>query len=161
MSVTKNNHYIPCLWSAYWNANYFNTGGILLRARDQVIFSLNIPSKKILQHKVENIFFEKRMGLADLNKQEVIEYLKRNRIEYDETELKDDLTWDFENFFTMMDTSSEKILKKLFQQGKSRRWKRKLNWAGLFILFNLETITHLIRHLIPSTCLVDLNLKCF
>jgi hypothetical protein len=130
MSVTKNNHYIPCLWSAYWNSNYYNSGGSSLKAREQVVFSLNIPRKKILQPKVENVFFEKRMGLADLNKQEVIEYFKRNGMEYNESELNDDLTWDFENFFTIMDASSEKVLKKVISTGKIETLEEKaeLGW---------------------------------
>lgn len=101
-----------------------------MRARDQLVFSLNIPSKKILQPKVENIFFEKRMGLADLNKQEVIEYFKRNGMEYDESELNDDLMWDFENFFTIMDTSNEKVLKKIISTEKIETLEEKaeLGW---------------------------------
>lgn len=101
-----------------------------MKAREQVVFSLNIPSKKILQSKVENIFFEKRMGLADLNKQEVIEYFKRNRVQHDESELNDGLIWDFENFFTMMDTSSERILRKVISTGKIETLEEKaqLGW---------------------------------
>lgn len=117
MSITKNTHYIPCLWSAYWNSNYFYSTSKSLQARKQVVYSLNIPSKKILQPKVENLFFEKRMGLADLNKEEVIKYYKRNGMMYDETQMSGNLTWDFENFFTLMDASSEKVLTKVIRTG--------------------------------------------
>ncbi|WP_179009704.1 DUF4238 domain-containing protein [Winogradskyella forsetii] len=88
MSITKKNHYNPCFWTAYWNHDYYHNHEYRksANARNQKIQSLNLKGNKILPSKTEDVFFEKRMGLANVSENEVL---------------------DFENFFT----TSENLIK--------------------------------------------------
>ena len=89
MTITKKNHYNPCLWTAYWNYNYYHNIDYRKSTspRIQRIKSLNLKADKIICTTTEKVFFEKRMGLAEVSENKVI---------------------DFEDFFT----SSENLVKK-------------------------------------------------
>jgi hypothetical protein len=80
------------------------------------------------------------MGLADLNKDEIIDYCKRNDIEYDENETDGDFVLDFENHFTMMDTSIEPILKKIITSSEIETLEEKA-FLGWFI-YTLQLRNH-------------------
>ena len=81
MGITKKNHYNPCFWTAFWNPEYLDasrSGETLdTKPREQVIYSLNLKSNKILRLKTENIFFDKGAGLATITRDNALDYCKR------------------------------------------------------------------------------------
>lgn len=82
MPITKDNHYNPCFWTAYWNFDYYNqskcNSNLKRKPRDEVVYCLNLKSNSILKLKVRNVFFEKNAGIARISKQEMLEYCKTN-----------------------------------------------------------------------------------
>lgn len=69
-NITQRNHYNPCFWTAYWNSEYYSSAlssSSGLNPRDQVVFTLNIKSNKIYQTSVDNVHFDKGIGLAEIS----------------------------------------------------------------------------------------------
>lgn len=77
---------------------------------------LNLRSNKILCQKTDNVFFEKKAGIATITKEEALEYCRRFlpdqyedlRIYYDKD--PSDLIIDFENHFTGLEDSYKESL---------------------------------------------------
>jgi hypothetical protein len=82
MKFTKRNHYNPCFWTAHWNPTYFEraiTSGVDgLTARDQRVYALNVKSNKIYETTVDNLHFDKDMGVAEVTPADAMEFCKRN-----------------------------------------------------------------------------------
>jgi hypothetical protein len=97
MSITKKNHYNPCFWTAYWNYQYYHNEEYRREnsPRIQKIYSLNIKADNIFPQTTEKVFYEKRMGLAKIN---------------------DDAILDFEDFFTTHENLPKKVLIKVIEQ---------------------------------------------
>jgi hypothetical protein len=69
LEITKRNHYNPCFWIAFWNPEYFQsalTSSTNLDPREQAVYSLNIKSNKIYSTNVDNVHFDKNIGLAEI-----------------------------------------------------------------------------------------------
>lgn len=119
MTLTKKNHYIPCFWSAYWNLNYLNKKRENLEyignkpVRKTNIFSLNIKSNNIFPTTVENVFYQKKSGIAFISPEKINEYSLDNSSELYSKDLKHGLEWDFENHFSIMEESYKEHLEKL------------------------------------------------
>lgn len=70
MNPTKRNHYNPCFWTALWNEAHYArvisraSGG--LSPRSQSVSALNVRSGKVYTTTVENVHFDKNLGLADI-----------------------------------------------------------------------------------------------
>jgi len=107
--MTRNNHYNPCFWTAYWNNEYYavriNNGSI--QSRDVLLHYLNFNSDKIYVDKAKNIHFEKDLGIINFTIEEALKSFKyRDKNEYNRLRnifsenLKEKYRWDFENFFT-------------------------------------------------------------
>ncbi len=125
MPITKDNHYNPCFWTAYWNSEYYfkkkNDPNFKGKAREQVIFSLNLKSNKILSTKVDNVFYEKGSGIARITKKEMLDYCKRNvPSEYQDVsdyyeKNPQDTFIDFENHFTGIENVIRDVLESIIK----------------------------------------------
>lgn len=88
-SFTKRNHYNPCFWVAYWNEEYFRAATAStetkLKPRDQTIFTLNIRANKVVRTTVDNVHFDKGLGIAEIAPDSMKDFCKRRfPSEYDE-----------------------------------------------------------------------------
>lgn len=142
MSITKNTHYNPCFWTALWNYDYYvafkNDNHNKLKARNQVIYSLNLKSEKIIKTNIDNTFYEKYTGIADLSVDNMLKYCKK-RFPEEYNELKDkienteDLRIDFENYFSLFENDfGYKTLLGLNKKGKIDSLREK-TYISLFV----------------------------
>ena len=69
LEITKRNHYNPCFWTAFWNPEYYQSALVSSAKRDpreQIVYSLNIKSNRIYSTNVDNVHFDKNIGLAEI-----------------------------------------------------------------------------------------------
>ena len=121
MTLTEKNHYNPCFWTAYWNFEYLREKRINPSIRQNVreikVDTLNLKSNKLLICKTENIFYQKKAGIAVLSEEGINKSFERmfpnENIKNDDENLNNSII-DFENHFTMLEetykTSLEKII---------------------------------------------------
>lgn len=141
MPITKKNHYIPCLFTAFWNFDYYSnqTTRESQKARKQIIYSLNIKSNKILTTTTENVFYEKGMGIADVTHESALDFAKRNNplefknVLHAKKSEYDDLVIDFENFYTAMDNIYESPIKEIILKNNIENISDK-TWIASFII---------------------------
>ncbi len=82
MKLTKRNHYNPCLWTAFWNRDYYEA--VLrgtsddLTARDQDVYTLNVRADSIYSTNVNNVHFEKNFGVAKITQEAAKKFCKRH-----------------------------------------------------------------------------------
>jgi hypothetical protein len=80
MEFTKRNHSNPCFWTAYWNLEYYNykvhKTPIELLARQQEVFSLNVKSDKIISTPVNNVHYDKNLGVAEITPESAKKFCK-------------------------------------------------------------------------------------
>ncbi|MFX1587993.1 MAG: hypothetical protein ACFFC1_07550 [Promethearchaeota archaeon] len=112
---TIKNHYNPCFWTACWNYNYYqallNGNSKDYKAREQEVHILNLKTGKILKNKVENIHFDKKLGVAEITPETLSDFYRRNYpLEY--VKLRESLKqntesvyFDFEDILTGMENS--------------------------------------------------------
>lgn len=115
MTPTKRNHYNPCFWTAYWNPAYFDLArrGEQHKAspRHQKVSVLNIKSNKIYQQSVENLHFDKGMGIAEITPEAAKDFCRRHHpAEYEQfcknmESHPETLYLDFENILTGLEGS--------------------------------------------------------
>ena len=82
MKPTKRNHYNPCFWTAVWNSAYYDafingSRGDLI-PREQIVNALNVKSNKILVAKVDNVHFDKNLGVAEITSEGAKQFCKRH-----------------------------------------------------------------------------------
>ena len=82
MQPTKKHHYNPCFWTAHWNPQFLE-GALkgerdLARARNQQVFALNVKSNKVYRTSVENVHYDKSMGVAEITPEAAKDFCKRN-----------------------------------------------------------------------------------
>lgn len=115
MDITKRNHYNPCFWTAHWNPAYLEramlgTAGEL-RARDQRVFALNIKSGRIYETVVNNVHYDKDIGIAEITPEKARDFCKRNFPEQYEQFCQDmdsrpeTVYMDFEDILSGMETT--------------------------------------------------------
>jgi hypothetical protein len=77
----KRNHYNPCFWTALWNQQFFTdfcagkTGHG--RAREQLVFTLNVRSNKIFKTQVQNLHYDKGLGVAEITAASMLDFCQR------------------------------------------------------------------------------------
>jgi hypothetical protein len=80
-NFTKRNHYNPCFWTAYWNPSYFDSimagKPVEGKVRDQKVFTLNIHADKVCLTKVDNVHFQKDLGVAEITPESMKRYYER------------------------------------------------------------------------------------
>ncbi len=81
MKLAKRNHYNPCFWTALWNEDYYERTAKNLNhplpARDHVVHALNVKSGQIHKSKVENIHYDKNLGIAEISKTAAEKFAKK------------------------------------------------------------------------------------
>jgi len=81
MTLTKKNHYNPCFWTAIWNASYYDRfvrgEERNLKARDQVVAALNVKANKIFTRSVNDIHYDKNLGIAEITKDSAESFAER------------------------------------------------------------------------------------
>jgi hypothetical protein len=82
MNLAKRNHYNPCLWTAHWNQHYYQCAiagaADSLSARQQRVFALSVKSGKIFEVAVENIHFDKHLGIAEISREQAEGFARRH-----------------------------------------------------------------------------------
>jgi hypothetical protein len=72
---TKRNHYNPCFWTACWNPDFLGAVMNDLKkqgdARQQTVYSLNLRSNIIRQTTVDDVFFQKNLGIAKISPESI------------------------------------------------------------------------------------------
>ncbi len=82
-TFTKRNHYKPCFWTALWNPVYFHIqafregGSAPGRAREQVVHTLNLRSDAFYPTTVENVHYEKNLGVAPMTSESMKAFCRR------------------------------------------------------------------------------------
>lgn len=113
-----------------------------MRSRNTKIFVLNLRSNKILFQKTDNVFFEKKAGIAKITRAEALEYCRQFfpgqyeelRSYYDKN--PSDLIMDFENHFTGLEDSYKDSLEELIINQKIAGIVHKTE-ISFFIAFQL------------------------
>ena len=81
MRLTKRNHYNPCFWTALWNKDYhkrmMKNLAHPMPARNHVVHSLNVKSGKIHKSKVEEIHYDKNLGIAEISREDAECFVKK------------------------------------------------------------------------------------
>jgi len=81
MNLTNRNHSNPCFWTAFWNRTYLANAiagsPVSLRAREQTVFSLNVRADKILETSVDDVHFDKGIGIAEITPDAMKRFCKR------------------------------------------------------------------------------------
>ena len=82
MKLAKRNHYNPCLWTAHWNPEYYRCAmegtSDSLSARQQRVYALSVKSGTIFKTTVENIHFDKHLGVAEISREEAEDFARRH-----------------------------------------------------------------------------------
>ena len=89
MEITKRNHYNPCFWTALWNPTYYNSfikgKARNINSRMQFVYALSVKSDSIFRSKVDNIHFDKNLGVAEITLDNMKKFVNRHRPEeYDD-----------------------------------------------------------------------------
>jgi len=80
MQLTKRTHSNPCAWTAYWNTDYYKcalSDRKLPSAREQKIYSLNVKADKIIPQSVENIHYDKLIGISEISPETIQDFCKK------------------------------------------------------------------------------------
>ena len=158
MQITKRNHYNPCFWTAYWNSSYYSKalkGDISLDARKQVVFTLSVKANKILKIKVEDVHYEKSLGIAEMTPDAIKDFCKRNFPEKYESICKyvqdhpETLYLDFENFFSGVEnTQIYRVLPTIISKQRVDTEEERTNLACFVYMHDFRchaTMTSLIQ----------------
>src|SRR5687768_9279749 len=127
-------HYIPCFWSAFWNEDYYHgfLSGQVAKARSQRVDCLNLRADKLFTTTVENVFYEKHVGLADLKNEDVLEFTKRyfpeETLEFDPND-SGEYFLDFENFFSTQEDLQKETLFEVVKTQEISDLKQKTEMA--------------------------------
>lgn len=81
MTFTKRNHYNPCFWTAHWNAEYHRVavaGAQTSAARTQRVHELSVKSDKVFESTVENVHYDKHLGVAEITREAAEDFVRRN-----------------------------------------------------------------------------------
>ena len=149
MKITKKNHYNPCFWTAYWNPQYYNSvlsnTNCSLDPRKQKIYSLNIRANNILDTTIENVHYEKHLGIAKITSDSAKKYCRKYYPEgYNELsklfeENPNSLFLDIENIFTSLEQNEAyKILLSVIKKNKIENSDEKIFLSSFIILHNLR-----------------------
>ncbi|MBI2279198.1 MAG: DUF4238 domain-containing protein [Bacteroidetes bacterium] len=154
MSVTINNHYNPCFWTAFWNTSYLNQKRANKKPnkkpREQEIYSLNLKSGKLLPSKTQNVFYQKKANLASINQKEGLDYCKRTSTEmydniksYYEEHPESSYFIDFENHFTAYENLYKDHLENVITKQKIETIEEKTILSFFILIQIIRNHNHL------------------
>jgi hypothetical protein len=149
MSITQKTHYNPCFWTALWNENYYsqisNNPDLKKRCRNQLIYSLNLKTDKVLHCKVENVHYENKLGISEIKPEDAKEYCRSVfPNSYDELctyydKNPNNLVLDFENVFSGVEDSPayRSLMDVAINHGISTK-EDKANLAAFIVMHNMR-----------------------
>lgn len=80
-TFTRRNHYNPCFWTALWNPAYFQAfregASAPGSAREQVVHTLNLRGDAVYPTTVENVHYEKNLGVAPMTPESMKSFCRR------------------------------------------------------------------------------------
>lgn len=110
MKFTRRNHYNPCFWTALWNPDFYSAvidgRGSAGDPRKQPVYALNVKTGQIRKSAVNDVHYDKGMGVAEISRKAAEDFAKRYHPEEYEQFLVDNVDApypvyiDFEEFFT-------------------------------------------------------------
>ncbi len=149
MGITKRTHSNPCFWTAHWNEDYYNcfiNGEKTPLSRKQKVYSLNVKADKIIRIAVENVHFDKWLGVSEITPEAAKDFCKRNFPEHYEQFAKDmeehpeTVRLDFENIWTMVEKNfGYQTLLDVLKKKKIETKEEKLNLACFITLQNIRS----------------------
>lgn len=160
-NLTKRTHYNPCFWTALWNNSYYQISksfdSSAPSCREQEVIFLELNSDKVLKQKVENVFFEKGLGLINFTSEELKAFESRYYPTItsitENIEKRSNFTWDFENHFSKLEELPPySVLLKVAHSGKIKNSEEKI-YLGLFL------ILHQLRNHIFTRAMLELGEK--
>ena len=81
MKLAKKNHYNPCFWTAFWNTKYYEatvSGSPKIgSAREQKVYALSVKSGKIHEAKVDDVHYDKNLGVAEITREAAEAFCKK------------------------------------------------------------------------------------
>ena len=116
LRFTQRNHYNPCFWTALWNPDFYSAivdgQGAAGDARKQLVYALNIKTGQIRKTSVNDVHYDKDMGVAEISREAAEDFARRYHPEEYEQFLVDNadahypVYIDFEEFFTGIERMS-------------------------------------------------------
>ena len=146
MNTTIKTHYNPCFWTALWSKPYYKQieefGFSALKSRREKVYSLNLYSNEIRSLPTQNTFFEKYLGIADFNEDDVQEFIRNNypkdSKEHQQPIEKGDFRLDVENMFTALESSPAYTeLLSFVREKRIVRSDQKENISAFLLLHNI------------------------
>lgn len=145
MNFTKRNHYNPCFWTALWNDEYYDLASVgqgkERRAREQFVHALSVKSGRVFPTTVEGIHYDKKMGIAEITRENAIEFVRRNYPKkYDDfllnnTSAEYPVFLDFEDILTALEALPPyKAMMKTALSGTIDGIEQKANIAAFVVL---------------------------
>ena len=78
---TKKTHYNPCFWTACWSPGYLDAlkheSENRPPSRRAKVYALSAKANKIFPTTVENVHFEKGLGIAEIDRNEAVRFCQR------------------------------------------------------------------------------------
>lgn len=160
-NITKNTHFNPCFWTAFWNRNYYNAAVMgnehKYTARKQEINTLNFRADKIFPTKMEKVHCQKNLGVAEISRSDYLSFLKKyfpEEFKYYSNnvfEIPKKAKLDFENHFSQLEkTSSYTTLIDVVKNGDIIAFEEKTE-ISIFI------VIHQIRNHAVLNSIVEFN----
>lgn len=150
MKLAKRNHYNPCFWTALWNGEYYeNMAKNIpqpLPPRDHVIYALNVKSGKIRKSKVDNIHYDKNLGVAEISKTAAEEFVRKYHPDYYEKFIlsNENVTYpvfiDFEQILTELEKLPPyKVLLQVAQKNRIESIEEKAHLGCFIVIQNMRS----------------------
>lgn len=150
MILTKRNHYNPCFWTAHWNPAYFELArkGEQRRAevRSQQVFVLNVKANKIYSDNVDNVHYDKGIGLAEITPEDAKGFCRRHFPDAYEEFCKEyeahpeTVCLDFENVLTgLEETPAYTTLLEVIRKGCMRSLRQKGELTSFLAVHELRS----------------------
>jgi hypothetical protein len=147
MKHTKRNHYNPCFWTALWNEDYYERAVRKVAhpfpSRQHKVYALNVKSGQIYQSTVENIHYDKNLGIAEISREAAEDFARRYHPDDYENFVRanDSDTYpvfiDFEQILTELEKLPPyEILMKVAQRGRIESAEEKAN-LGCFLVLQM------------------------
>ena len=160
MTTAKRNHYNPCFWTALLNEDYFETvtkdiAQPLLVPREQVVHALNVKSGNIRRSKVDDLHYDKNLGVAEISRKAAEEFAKKYHpdqcdkviVAYKDADYP--VYIDFEQILTELEKLPPyKVLLQVARKGRIKSDEEKAHLGCFLVVQNMRS--HAIMRLYPK-----------
>ncbi|MBI9086697.1 MAG: hypothetical protein JEZ11_24080 [Desulfobacterales bacterium] len=150
MRFAKRNHYNPCFWTALWNEAYYamaaKNSTKPLSPREQVVYALNVKSRKIRKSKVDDVHYDKNLGVAEISKEAAEEFAKKYHPDQYETFLLANENAEYPVYIDFEQILSEleklppyKVLLQVAQKGRIESAEEKAHLGCFVVIQNIRS----------------------